>query len=64
MEKKQQEEKITMLTIKEAADLVDGLTAYRIRQMCIEKQIPSIMSGKKYLINKEHLLRYLRNEIV
>ena len=27
-------EKIVMLTIKEAAALVDGLTEYRVRQLC------------------------------
>lgn len=53
------EKKITMLTIKEAAGLVEGLTEYRVRQMCIQKQIPCIMAGKKYLINKDILLRFL-----
>ena len=57
-----EENKITMLTIKEAAKLVDGLTEYRVRQMCIHKQIPCIMAGKKYLINKDILLRYLCSE--
>lgn len=38
--------KITMLTIKEAAALVEGLTEYRVRQMCINNQIPHIMAGK------------------
>ena len=49
------ENKITMLTIKEAAAMVEGLTEYRVRQMCVNKQIPCIMAGKKYLINKETL---------
>ena len=49
-----------MLTIKEAAALVEGLTEYRVRQMCINDQVPHIMAGKKYLINKELFLRYLR----
>ena len=56
------EKKITMLTIKEAAALVDGLTEYRIRQMCIQNQIPCVMAGRKYLINKEILLRFLCGE--
>ena len=55
----QTKERIVMLTIKEAAALVDGLTEYRVRQMCIHNQIPHIMAGKKYLINKEQFLRYL-----
>ncbi len=53
------ENKITMLTIKEAAAMVEGLTEYRVRQMCVNKQIPCIMAGKKYLINKETLTDYL-----
>ena len=48
--------KPTMLTIKEAAALVDGLTPYRIRQMCISGQLPHIKAGNKYLINKNKLL--------
>jgi excisionase family DNA binding protein len=56
--------KITMLTIKEAAALVEGLTEYRVRQMCINNQIPHIMAGKKYLINRNKFLSYLRGETV
>ena len=56
------EKRTAMLTIKEAAALVNGLTEYRVRQMCICNQIPHIMVGKKYLINKELFLRYLRGE--
>ena len=56
------EERIVMLTIKEAAALVEELTEYRVRQMCINDQVPHIMAGKKYLINKDLFLRYLRGE--
>lgn len=56
------EERIVMLTIKEAAALVEGLTEYRVRQVCINDQVPHIMAGKKYLINKDLFLRYLRGE--
>ena len=48
-----------MISIKEAAELVNGLTKYRIRQMCLENQIPYIMAGRKYLFNKEIFLNYL-----
>ena len=54
----------TLLTIKEAAALIDGLTEYRIRQLCITGQLPHIMAGNKYLINKDVLLRYIRCEAV
>ena len=56
------ETKIVMLTIKEAAALVEGLTEYRGRERCIKGQVPHIMAGKKYLINKEIFLKYLRGE--
>ena len=57
------ERKITMLTRKEASEMVEGLTEYRVRQMCVNKQIPCVMAGKKYLINKEVLEKYLGGEV-
>ena len=48
--------KATMLTIKEAAGVVDGLTPYRIRRMCREGKLPHIMAGRKTLINQSVLL--------
>lgn len=53
------ETKITLLTIKQAAELVNGLTEYRVRQMCVHGQLPHIKAGKKYLINKEVFLKYI-----
>ena len=50
---------ITMLTIKEAAALVDGLTEYRVRQLCRSGVLPCIKAGKKFFINKEVLIRFL-----
>lgn len=55
-------EKIVMLTIKEAAALVDGLTEYRVRQLCRLGELPCIKAGKKYLINKDVLIRFLGGE--
>lgn len=46
-----------VLTIKEAAQLIEGLTEYRIRQMCISGQLPSFKAGKKYLICEDTLMR-------
>ena len=48
-----------MLTIKEAAELVDGLAPYRIRQMCLDGTLPHIKAGKKYLINQNRLLEII-----
>ena len=49
----------TMLTINEAAALADGLSAFRVRQMCIEGVLPHIKCGKKYLINKKKLFEVI-----
>ena len=46
-----------ILTIKEAANLIEGLTEYRIRQMCISGDLPCFRAGKKYLISEEILTR-------
>lgn len=64
MAENKNETKITMLTIKEAADLVDGLTEYRVRELCRSGALPCFMAGKKYLINKDILYKYLNGELV
>lgn len=51
-----------MLTIKEAAQAVKGLTEYRIRRMCKEGTLPHIKAGKKYLINLDVLLKLVKGE--
>ena len=51
-----------VLTIKEAASLIDGLTPFRVRQMCISGQLPCFMAGKKYLIAEENLYRAVFGE--
>ena len=53
----------TLLTIKEAATLIDGLTEFRIRQLCKSGELPCIMAGKKYLINKAILYKYISGEL-
>ena len=57
------ETKARMLTINEAAALIEGLTPYRIRQMCITGALPHIMAGKKYLINQNVLLAAIGEKI-
>ena len=53
------ETKVVMLTIKEAAALVDGLTEYRVRELCRAGVLPTVKAGKKYLINRDVLIRFL-----
>ena len=55
--------KPTMLTIKEAAALVQGLTEYRVRELCKSGELPCIMAGTKYLINKDTLYKFLSGEL-
>ena len=59
MAKNKTETEITMLTIKEAAELVQGLTEFRVRELCRKGELPCIMAGKKYLINKDTLYKFL-----
>jgi excisionase family DNA binding protein len=54
--------KPTMLTIKQAAALVDGLSENTIRQWCIKGELEhrrSGKTGKTYLINKSLLLKFI-----
>lgn len=52
------ENKIKMLTIKEAATVVEGLSEHRIRQLCKTGKLPCFKAGKKYLINEKALLYF------
>ena len=54
---------ITMLTIKQAASLVQGLTEYRVRELCKTGDLPCFKAGKKYLINKDILYKFLSGEL-
>ena len=48
--------KVKLLTIRQAADVIDGLTEYRIRKLCRTGELPCIKAGKKYLINEQTLI--------
>lgn len=52
-----------LLTLKEAAKLIDGLTEYRIRMMCIDGKIKYHKFGNKYMISEREILGYF-NETV
>jgi hypothetical protein len=56
-------QRATMLTIKQATALIDGLSEYRIRQMCITGELPCIKAGKKYLINQSVLFEHLGEKL-
>jgi excisionase family DNA binding protein len=54
-----------MRTISEAykaikeSDPQTALTSYAIRRMIVQKAIPSVQSGNRYLVNLDALLEYL-----
>jgi len=52
-----------MLTVKEAAAEVVGLTPFRVRQLCISGELKHIKAGNKYLINKSVLLEFIGEKI-
>ena len=46
-----------LYTISEAAAMIDGLTEYRVRQMCRSGELHCFKAGRKYLISKDALMR-------
>ena len=56
-------EKVEMLTIKESAALISGLSEHTVRQLVAQHKIPYIRTGQgkrgKILISKAALLEYL-----
>ena len=51
--------RVKLLTIKQAAAVIEGLTEYRIRQLCRAGELPCIKAGKKYLINEQTLIEVI-----
>ena len=47
-----------LLTLREAADLIEGLTEYRVKMLCINKHIKHHKFGNKYMIPEHELLKY------
>ena len=59
-------DRVEMLTVKECANCVSGLSEHTIRQLVSQNKIQHIRVGdgakkSKILINKESLLKYLRD---
>lgn len=49
-----------MITINEAAQIVK-LAKYHIRQIVLQGNVKYVKSGKKYLLNLDSLIDYLKN---
>lgn len=54
---------LEMLTVKECAELVDGLSEHTVRQLCAQDKIAHVRAGAgrngKILVSKVSLLKYL-----
>ena len=50
--------KMRLLTLKEAAKLIEGLTEYRVRMLCLQNDIKHHRFGNKYMIQERELLKY------
>lgn len=54
---------LEMLTVKECASLVDGLSEHTVRQLCAQNKIAYVRAGAgrngKILVSKVSLLKYL-----
>ena len=51
-----------LYTISEAAAMIDGLTEYRVRQMCRNGELHCFKAGRKYLISEDALMRAVFGE--
>ncbi|SDA33004.1 hypothetical protein SAMN02910447_03641 [Ruminococcus sp. YE71] len=54
---------LEMLTVKECAALVDGLSEHTVRQLCAQDKVAHVRAGAgrnvKILVSKVSLLKYL-----
>ena len=56
MNTNQSNTRVKLLTIHQAAEVIEGLTEYRIRQLCRAGELPCLKAGRKYLINEQTLI--------
>ncbi len=47
-----QENSRKVMTVKAAAALIEGLSEYRLRQMCLNGQVECIRAGRKILVTE------------
>jgi hypothetical protein len=50
-----------LVTIAEAAQIVPGLTKWRLRELCLSKTLPHIRAGRKVLINVATIFDFVEN---
>ena len=47
-----------LLTLKQAAELIEGLTEYRVRMLCINDNIKYHKFGNKYMVSERVILDF------
>jgi hypothetical protein len=47
-----------LLTLKQSAELIEGLTEYRVRQLCTQGVIKFHKFGNKFMVSERELLKY------
>ena len=52
------ENKPRLLTLKQAAELIDGLTQYRVKMLCLSGDIKYHKFGSKYMISEREIFRF------
>lgn len=61
-------EKVEMLTIKECAELIGGLSEHTVRQLVAQGKVKSVRTGEgkrgKILVNKADLVAYFNGKAV
>ncbi len=61
-------EELELLTIKECAELISGLSEHTVRQLVKQGKVKSIRTGEgktgKILVNKADLLAYFSSEVI
>ena len=60
--------KVEMLTIKESAELISGLSEHTVRQLVKQGKVKSVRTGEgrngKILVNKADLIAYFNGKVV
>lgn len=59
--KKELQPKVKLLSVVEASQVVDGFSAFHVRKLCQTGELPSIMTGNKYLVEEKCLINYVEN---
>jgi hypothetical protein len=57
-----QTNKPRLLNLRQAAALIEGLTEYRLRRLCLDGKLKYHKFGNKYMVSEKTLLHYFDEE--